>query len=260
MKYIKWLALGLALFTLNNLFAQGPPIIGDKPIMLGGGTKLVKTLTEHRRTEAGNFTRIPVIFHYLPSSNSLIGVHVPFVSYQFDDEMIDSGMSLGDIQILGKYQFFRKDAMGKSFRLVAKVLQTLGTGDETIQVHEIMSGKAETYLGFVAGYESLRYGISNELGLGINSFQQDQELRYKLGFGLPLKKQVYPVDQVNLYFEYQTSWFLQSEEFMMLYAQGIQYAKGQLTYELSVQAPLIQKVADFRERNMSVFIGTRFAF
>jgi len=260
MKYFKWLAIGLALFTFNQLSAQGPPITGDKPIMLGGGTKLVKVLVEHRRTPEGNFTRIPLMLHYLPTSNSLIALHVPFVGYQFDDERKGSGLGLGDIQILGKYQFFRKDKTGKTFRMIAKVLQTLGTGDESVHIHEMMVGGFETYLAVVAGYESLRYGISNELGLGIDTYHQDREIRYKLGFGLPLKKQVYPVDQVNLYFEYQTSWFMENDEFMMLYAQGIQYAKGQFTYDLSVQAPLRQRVARYRERDLSIFIGTRFAF
>lgn len=260
MKYIKWLAVGLVFFTYNLLSAQGPPITGDKPIMLGGGTKLVKTLTEHRRTPEGNFTRIPLMMHYLPTSNSLLAVHIPFVGYQFDDETRGSGMGLGDIQVLGKYQFFRKDQTGKTFRMVAKVLQTLGTGEEAVHVHDMMVGGFETYVALVAGYESLRYGISNELGVGFDYFHQDQEIRYKLGFGLPLKKQVYPVDQVNLYFEYQTSYFFEFDELLMLYAQGIQYAKGQFTYDLSVQVPLKQRVARYRERDLSIFLGTRFAF
>ena len=47
---------------------------------------------------------------------------------------------------------------------------------------------------------------------------------------------------------------------MMLYAQGIQYAKGRLTIETAIQLPLIQSVSEEKERNFSIFIGTRYVF
>ncbi len=70
---------------------------------------------------------------------------------------------MADIKIMGKYQFFRKDGTGKTFRMVAKTFQTLPTGKE-LDLMELSTGKYAGYYGIVAGYESLKYGISNEIG------------------------------------------------------------------------------------------------
>jgi len=253
-----YVAIGVLLFIAlaNKGLAQGPPITADKPIMLGGKTKLIKTLSEFRKTEVGDFLSLPVMFHYLPTSNTLVGIHVPYVNYSFDSSM-ESGSTIGDISILGKYQFYRKDQMGKTFRMVAKTLQTLPTGKE-LGIDGISTGQYQSYQGIVAGYESIKYGISNELGYNFIPRANNDEIRYKLGFGLPLKKSTYPVNQINLYFEYQNSWFVERDEFLMLFAQGVQYAKGRLTVEGALQMPLIQSLPENLKRKYSIFFGTRY--
>jgi hypothetical protein len=255
----KWCVGLLILLCIGiNSYAQGPPITGDKPVMLGANSWVVKSLTEIRNTENGTFVAAPLMVHYLPSANSLIGVHLPFVNTKFDGR--ESEQSLGDIELLAKYQFYRKDGKGKTFRLVAKTLQMLPTGKE-LNLEGISMGAYQSYVSLIAGYESLKYGISNELGYSLQPSGNMDELRYKLSFGLPLMKPTYPVKKVNLYFEYQSSWFVQMEEYLLLYAQGIQYAKGQFTVEAAIQFPLIQTSSEQRlERNFSVFIGTRYIF
>lgn len=241
----------------QDTVAQGPPIIGDKPIMLSSGNKLVKTLTEIRETNTGTYVYAPLMLHYITSTNSLLGVHIPFVSgtNNINDTNING---LGDIQILAKYQFYRKDQMGKTFRVVAKTLQTLPTG-EKINVHGISQGKYQSYIGSVAGYETIKYGISNELGYNYIPDGDYDEFRYKLGFGLPLLAPKYPVKQINLFFEYQNSWFVERDEFEMLYSQGIQYAKGQITVEAAIQFPLIQTISnELNARKRSIFVGMRY--
>lgn len=250
------IAVLLSITLTNKGLAQGPPITADKPIMLGGKTKLIKTLSEFRKTEQGEFLSLPIMFHYLPTSNSLVGLHVPIVNYSLNGEN-GRNTIVGDIAILGKYQFYRKDQMGKTFRVVAKTLQTLPTG-EKLGVRGISTGTYQSYQGIVAGYESIKYGISNELGYNLVPNESNDELRYKLGFGLPLKKPVYPVDQLNLYFEYQSSWFTEREDFLMLFAQGVQYAKGRITVEAAVQFPLIQNLPENLKREYSIFFGTRY--
>ena len=248
----------VVLMTIVNhvAWSQGPPITGDKPVMLGENTWLIKSLTEIRFTDQGNFIKAPLMVHYLPSSNSLIGIHIPFISSNRDGE--EPINSLGDIELLGKYQFYRKDGTGKTFRMVAKTLQIIPTG-EPLGVQGISLDTYQSYVGLVAGYESLKYGISNELGFNFQPDNDVDDLRHKLSFGLPLTKPAYPVKKFNLYFEYQSSWFTTLNEFMLLYAQGIQYAKGRFTIEGAVQFPLIQTSADPRiTRNLSVFIGSRY--
>ncbi|MDT0606768.1 hypothetical protein [Croceitalea rosinachiae] len=237
--------------------AQGPPITADKPIMLGGGSFTTKTLTEIRKTERGTFVYVPLMLHYLPSSNSLVAVHLPYINYDIENGA--SGSSLADIKILGKYQFFRKDATGKTFRIVAKTLQNLPTGEE-LDVMELSTGKYSGYYGIVAGYETLKYGISNEVGYNWMPDGTLDEFRYKLGFGLPLLKPQYPNKQINLYFEYTNSWLVERDWYQLLYAQGIQYARKNITFDLAVQVPLVNDVDAGRELRHSIFLGTRFTF
>jgi len=250
--------VGFMLITSLALYAQGPPITGDKPIMLSGGSMVIKTLTEIRQTEYGTFTYVPLMVHYLPTSNSLVAVHLPMVFRNVSGNL-EHTSGLGDIQLRAKYQFYRKDQMGKTFRMVAKTIQMLPTGHKWNQ-RGISMGEYGSYLGVVAGYESIKYGISNELGYNLVPAYDTDELRYKLGFGLPLFKPVYPVKQINLYFEYNANWAVETNDFDLLYSQGIQYAKGRLTVEVAIQAPLIQAVADEYKRQYAVFLGTRYIF
>ena len=259
MQKLKWcMCLLLIILCHFKSTAQGPPITGDKPVMLGENSWVVKSLTEIRNTDEGNFIKAPLMVHYLPTANTLVGVHLPFVNSNFDGN--DANQSLGDIELLAKYQFYRKDGMGKTFRLVAKTLQVLPTG-KPLNIQGVSMGDYQSYLSLIAGYESLKYGISNELGFNIQPSNNMDELRYKLSFGLPLMKPSYPVKKVNLYFEYQSSWFVNLEEYLLAYAQGVQYAKGQFTIEAAIQFPLIQTASDQRlQRNYSVFLGTRYIF
>ena len=254
------------LYTFLNCFksiAQGPPITSDKPLMLGQGSWVVRSLTESRNTDRGTFTKTPLILHYLITKNAFIGVHIPLVHLNFNSVIQQANspvFSLGDIELIGKYQFYKKDGMGKTFRLAAKALQVFPTGD-ALEIQGISTGMYQAFISCIAGYESLHYGISNELGYNIQPFTDLDELRYKLSFGLPLMKPTYPVKKINLYFEYQGSWFMNLDNYMLLYAQGIQYAKNQFTIETAIQFPLLQKAVDQRlTRNYSLFLGARYIF
>jgi len=246
----------LGLFCMP-LFAQGPPITADKPIMLGGGSFTVKSLIEHRKTAAGTFKYTPVMLHYLLSSNALVALHLPRISYKLANG--DSGQSLADIKLLGKFQFLRIDGTGKTFRMVAKTLQTLPTG-EALGVMELSSGLYQGYYGVVAGYESLRYGISVELGLNSIPGGDLDFLQQKIGFGLPLLKPQYPNRQINLFFEYSSQWLWEQKGYQLLYAQGIQYARKNITFDLAYQLPLVNDMPESMGFKRSLFFGTRFTF
>ncbi len=258
MKYKTYLGVLIFVFcslVFNVSFGQGPPITGDKPLMLGAKRTVFKSLTEIRKTERGNYTAVPLMVHYLPSSKFLVGAHIPFIRY--NNQANEKGNTLGDIQLLFKYQFYKKDKVGKTFRMVAKTLQTIPTGKD-IKFEGWSTQNYQSYLGIVAGLETIKYGISNELAYNFQTKEGKNELRYKLGFGLPLLKPRYPVNQLNLYFEYQSSWFPTIDEYQLFYAQGIQYAKGRFTWEASFQLPLIQDIQQISKRTYSLFLGTRF--
>lgn len=256
MKKISWL-LATVLLGIQFCEAQGPPITADKPIMLGGGSFTAKTLTEIRHTQRGDFTYVPVMLHYLPTSNSLVAIHLPYLNYDVDNG--PSGSSLADIKVMGKYQFFRKDGTGKTFRMVAKTVQTLPTGKE-LDVMDLSTGKYAGYYGIVAGYESLKYGISNELGYNWVPDGSLDALTHKIGFGLPLLKPQYPNKQINLYFEYTNLWLVERDWYQLLYAQGVQYARKNITFDLAVQVPLVNDLDEGRKLKYSLFLGSRYSF
>ncbi len=245
------------LLLTGNLLAQGPPITADKPIMLGGNSFTTKTLVEIRKTERGSFVYVPLMLHYLPSSNSLVAIHIPYISYDINGGI--NGNSLADIKLLGKYQFYQKDGTGKTFRVVAKTVQTLPTGED-IDLMELSTGLYQGYYGIVAGYESLKYGISSEFGYNMVPNGTLDEIRYSLGFGLPLLKPQYPNNQINLYFEYTNSWLPERDWYQLLYAQGIQYARKNFTFDLAIQVPLVNDVTEGRKLKYSLFLGSRFTF
>ncbi|WP_298347578.1 hypothetical protein [uncultured Dokdonia sp.] len=243
--------------VLVKVLAQGPPITADKPIMLGGNSFTTKTLAEIRNNDRGTAVYVPVMLHYLPTSNSLIALHLPYLSYDLDD--VGSGSTLADIKVQGKYQFFRKDGTGRTWRMVAKTIQTLPTGKE-LDLLELSTGEYQGYYGIVSGLETLKYGISTEIGYNWAPDGNQDEFRAKFGVGLPLLKPQYPNKQVNLYFEYTSSWLTDRDWYQLLYAQGIQYALKTVTFDLAVQLPLIKDIPENRALNYSVFLGTRYTF
>ncbi len=238
-------------------WAQGPPITADNPIMLGGGSFTTKTLVEIRNTGRGTSVYVPATIQYLPTANTLVGLTLPYIDYDLGPGF--SGSELADIKLLGKYQFLRKDQMGKTFRMVAKTVQSLPTGPE-LDLMGLSTGLYEGYYGVIAGYETLKYGISSELGYNMMPNGSMDEFRAKLGFGLPLLKPQYPNKQVNLYFEYTSAWLTERDWYQLLYSQGIQYAAKAVTFDLAVELPLVQDFPDDRALNYSVFFGMRYTF
>ncbi|WP_373074225.1 hypothetical protein [Zeaxanthinibacter enoshimensis] len=248
----------IALFCIGvTAIAQGPPITADNPIMLGGKSFTVKTLMEIRNTERGTAFYAPLMLHYLPTANSLVAVHLPYMSYDLEDT--GSGNGLADIKLLGKYQFLRKDAMGKTFRMVAKTKQSLPTGMD-LDVMGLSTGMYEGYYGIISGYETLKYGISTEIGYNWMPGGTMDAFETHLGFGLPLLKPQYPNKQLNLYFEYSSMWLHERSWYQLLYAQGIQYAGKTVTVDLALQLPLVQDMPADRAFNYSLLFGTRYTF
>ncbi len=259
----KTLCLGFKFILLVSLFvsastsAQGPPITTDGPLMLGGGSITVRTLTEIRKLDSGTFTYVPLTVQYLPTSNTQIGIALPYIMYNPIQGV--SGSGLADIQLIGKYQFYRKDGTGKTFRLLAKTVQSLPTG-EVLDLMDLSTGLYQGYAGIVAGYESLKFGISNELGYSWMPDGTLDGLRHKLGFGLPLLKPIYPNKQLNLYFEYSSFWLPQRDGYQLLYAQGMQFASKDITFDLALQAPLVNDMPLGMRLEYSVYFGGRYTF
>lgn len=254
MKKLILLAI-LLLSIVDTAFAQGPPILLDKPIMIGENKSTIRTWISYHNNKGIDFWSIPIMYDYNIRNNIQVGVALPIVFSDIQDNKI----GLGDVSLKAKYQFFRKDGMGKTFRMAAKVKQTFPLGKD-VNTPEIGAGNYRTYLGLIAGYESVRYGILSELGYNFITDGQTDNFIAKLGFGLPLLKPKYPVKQLNLYFEYEAMALLEKDSYGIYYAQGFQYAINQYTIDLSVQMPLTQSLPDNLERKLTVLVGGRVIF
>jgi hypothetical protein len=246
---MKFLKLLFFQFIAAYTFAQGPPITGDKAIMLSEGTFVVKTLTESLNTDNGNYFYAPLMIHYLPSSNFLAAVHIPYVSTP-----TESG--LADIVVRGKYQFYRNDMKARTHRLALKSVHWIPTGVNTV-LEDYGNGEYQTALTVISGYETLKHGIGAEFGYKYVGGDNGDYWIANVGFGLPLLKPTYPVNQLNLYFEYNSELFNDGRT-LINYSQGIQYARDQLTLDLGIQVPLVQSEELLIQRNYKLLIGARY--
>lgn len=255
MKHIKLLITALAILLPVLMWAQGPPIRTDKPIMLGENKGTVRTFYQYFRNEGNHYHVVPLMIDYNLKNNIEIGIEMPFAAISGANRM--EGFRAGDLMLRGKYQFVRKDGMGKTFRMAAKAIGMFPTGRPS-EVPHVGMGVYQTFLGLLAGMESLKYGVIGELGYNAFSEIHPGFVESRLSFGLPLLKQVYPVKQVTLYFEYEGRWMPTTGDHAAYFSQGVQYAFKSYAIEASFQMPLVQNVPVHFRRDLAILIGGRF--
>jgi len=249
----------LSLGACLSVKAQGPPITGDKAIMLGEQTIIVKTLTEFLNTDRGIYSYAPFMFHYLPSSNSLLAIHIPFVSTPSITDIAGQNESgLGDIVFRGKYQIYRNDGKAKTHRIALKSVHWFPTGFNS-GLADYGVDEYQTSFTIISGYETLKHGIGTEFGYRYVGGSNRDFWVADLGFGLPLLKPKYPVNQLNLYFEYHSEWFTDGTE-NIFFSQGFQYARDQVTIDFAIQLPLVESENNFVDRHFKILAGMRYVW
>ena len=245
----------MILLLATPLWSQGPPIRTDKPIMLGQSKGTVRTFYQYFRSDETHYHLIPLMIDYNIRNNIEVGIELPFAALS-DNERTE-GFKTGDLSLRAKYQFIRKDEMGKTFRMAAKAVSMIPTGRDK-EAPMVGMGSYQTSVGLLAGMESLKYGVVGEMGFNHMGSIHPNFWNANLAFGLPLLKPIFPVRQVTLYFEYEGKWFPQDDGYAIYYAQGIQYAYKSYALELSIQMPLVQVVHPFFRRDIALMIGGRF--
>jgi hypothetical protein len=250
-------ALLFVVVWATGVLAQGPPITLDKPIMLGEKKGTLRPFFKIADNTEHDFTAFVLDGDYNFSNKLAVAVEVPLVFPKHDEET-----GLGDIGLTAKYQFYRKDGMGKTVRIAAKAKNMFRTG-KSLETPTLGMGHNMTYLGILAARESLKLGVQAEFGYAVMpSADHLNHWLYKLGFGLPLLKATYPVNQINLYFELEGMNLRSHDDtsqYGYYYAQGLQYAKGRYTFDLSVQFPISQELhgTPTFERRLWTLIGAR---
>lgn len=246
-----WMALNL------GAIAQGPPITLDKPIMLGEKKATVRLMSRYADLAVWDYGALLIEGDYNFTNRIAAGLEVPLTYRTFD-----RALGIGDIAPMVKYQFYRKDGLGKTVRIAAKAKHTFPTGP-SLQTPMLGMGQNMSYFGLLAAREALHLGIQAEAGYHF-AWENDHmnQWGYKFGIGLPLLKPVYPVKQVNLYFEWEGLNPKKQggdSQYGYYYSQGIQYARLKNTFEAAVQFPLAQELPHLPtlQRNLLVLVGAR---
>lgn len=253
----KFTALLLLATWAMGIWAQGPPITLDKPIMLGEKKGTLRPFFKIADNAEHDFKAFVLDADYNFSNKFAVAAEVPLV---FAAHSKTTG--LGDVGLTAKYQFYRKDGMGKTVRIAAKAKNMFSTG-KRLETPTLGMGHNMTYLGILAARESLKLGMQAEFGyVSIPSARHLNHWLHKLGFGLPLLKPTYPVNQISLYFEFEgmnLSKHNGLSQFGYYYAQGLQYARGRYTFDLSVQFPISQQFhgTPTFERRLWTLVGAR---
>ena len=259
----------LFLMVTSGAFAQGPPILVEKPIMLGQNRSELRlfyrneTRPNLKKYQSANFS-----YDIVGNQFWSIGVAGSYYmnsyinTYDVVNDKVEPFDGFGDLAINLKYQFLRKDYVGKTYRMLGKIKQTFPTGEYKNDPF-IGNNEYETAISIVGGYESLKYGILHELGYNYSPTKEGRYLKFDLGFGLPLLKSKVPIRQINLYFEYQSKYHPYDEgpthfdNFEAYYAQSIQFAAGVFTFEATYLWPLY-RVHDGHFSKKEMFqIGSR---
>ena len=253
---MKYLCLIMCAINSLAIYAQGPPVMTDSPIILGKGRTIIKTLTQYIRAENDvDYLTVPLIVHYTIDSDKLVGIHLPYVTtYNLHGK--DANAALGDIDLLYNHQFYQWDKQGKTFRMLGKFKQTIPTGTAT-HFESISMNAWKSTIGLVSGYESLEFGLLSDVGYKIIAEAPDQ-IYYNFGFGLPLLPHQFPPKQVNVYIETQGEYHPETGKSALYYTPALQYATYQWTVEIGAQLPIYQLYSASNSLEYSLIFGARF--
>jgi len=236
-------------FSLTNkLFAQGPPVNTDTPILLGLTGGGFRTFGKIVSTDLGVTYIQPVAVPYNVTANFQIGAVQPFV-YRFPKSG-ESQSGFGNLSLFAKRMLLQIDSKAKTFRALLKFTQAFPTGASSVSA-DVYSSQ----IMLVTGYVTLKYGIYGSAGYTFVSKNLPDNLVYNFAFGYPLLPQKYPPFQLNLYLELNGKHVLEVDKNLLFLSPGLQFiTSGRLLFETSVQIPVVD---DTKLLNFTYSLGIR---
>ncbi len=231
------------------MFAQGPPIFTDSPILLGLDGGGIRTFTKYSSKEkSSTFTQVIAVPYNL-TSKLQIGVVQPFVIYSSGKQQKNIG--LGNSTIFVKYLIYKYDGIGKTFRNVLKFKQNIAYGSKNVSSYFNVS-----HLEFVSGYITTKFGIYGSIGYVYVPDGLPDKLSYSLSFGYPLLPQKYPPYQINLFAEFTGEHTFTLKNELNFISTGIQFITAStFLIETGVQIPLVNKVNSLK---YTALLGIRY--
>jgi len=286
---IRWrmglLILGLALLPARVLAA---PIFGASPrTQFFLGTALRSFGQFQKSSGGGNELKVwtaPAIFSYALATDASLTLTVPYVNKHFETPTGTFNASgIGDITLLGKYTFYRRDLpFGRDQAAFIGGLElpsgstSKGPGLKDAPDLQLGSGGVDGIVGIAAGTTRSWYSIEGAVRGKINSEAEDFKFGNVLLYDLYLAYQTYPEwptppAQLNLSVEFNGRTFADNERegrglntggTVLFISPGIQYiVTGNLLFETGVQIPIVK---DFpsgrREPDFTVLFGFRYLF
>ncbi len=238
------------------LFAQGPPITTETPVMLGLEGSGIRTFGKFISKENANIYIQPIAIPYNISPKFQIGGIVPFKFVTPNNQETTGGLS--DIQIFAKYQLYKKDGTAKTFRILAKIQQSFPTG-KTSASPKIGSGNYQTYIGLIVGRISTAIGFYGDFGYNITSDKATDNVTYNFSVGIPLLPQKYPQKQINSFLEFNGNYLIGPEIHLLNISPGLQFIPGRrILFEASFQMPIVQTNIKTNKTRYMILLGTRF--
>ncbi len=284
-----WLACLLILgLTFLPTRVRAAPIFGASPrTQFFLGTAL-RSFGFFQKSEGGdnelNVWSAPAIFSYALVTDATLTLNIPYVNKHFETPTGTFDASgIGDITLLGKYRFYRRDLpFGRDQMAFIGGLElpsgstSKGPGLKAAPPLQLGSGGVDGIVGVAAGTTRSWYSIEAALRGKINSEAKDFRFGNVLLYDLYLAYQTYPEwptppAQLNLSVEFNGRTFGDNEidgkdvntgGTVLFISPGIQYiVTGNLLFETGVQIPI---VTDFPggalEPDYTVLFGFRYLF
>jgi hypothetical protein len=243
-------------FWSFTLFAQGPPIYTETPIMLGLDGGGVRTFGKYVSKENASIYIQPIAvpFNILPKWQ--IGVIAPFIYKK--PEASNGKFGFGDAKFFTKFQIQQKNWKGKTFRTLVKVVETFPTGNTTDSI-PLGAGSFQTAVGINSGFITLKYGVYGEVAYNLTSNGLDDNFIYNFAVAIPLLKQQYPPKQINVSLEFNGNLAVQSKSNKLFISPGVQWIVGKrLLFETGIQIPIVEQVVSAEKTKFIYTLGTRF--
>ncbi len=230
--------------------------------------------------------QVPVILSYALITDATVTAVFPYVRKKLEmggTELEASG--LGDIRLLGKYRFYRKDAPRGRTQAAAIFGLKLpsGSDNETDGGMRLPpplqpgSGSLDVILGAAVGKSTAFYNLEGGVTYKVNSEANDFRFGNTVNYDLSFQYKLYPGwptrdAQMNLTLELNGTYAAKSETNgvtlansggnTLLLSPGVQYIlTGNLLLETSVQVPIVQDLNGSQlETDYAVLFGFRFLF
>lgn len=242
------------------LIAQGPPILTEKTNMLGQGRGTVKLAYLYSEADRLNVRTMVANIDYNLTPSLTFEIGMPVTKYIGSLD----GFKVTDLMIASKYQYFKEDIHGKTFRMAAKLGHSFYLAKRHAHLRPSGTMVWGSYGGFIAGMESLTIGVICEAGFSyvrdIFPKQDETFFQGKLSIGVPLLKRRFPVRQINVYLESELTKQMNAPSGVFYLAPGIQYVHGALAIEMFYQPSIISWGNNNYYTNRTLGGGIRFIY